>query len=90
MTKGYVPYAVLPDETSVVHTWTDIEDEIKIYFEQPDDEYFFKYLEIKLTTLETLQVNGFTDDEVDNLIRFAINNHNLIVKYAKVGGVMSA
>ena len=87
---GYVPYMVLTDETSVVHSNTEDESLIQVYFEKPDDEFFFKYLEIKLTSLEILQSHGFEPHEVNELIRFAIRNHDLIVKYAKVGGIMSA
>ena len=90
MTKGYVPYVTLGDETIVTHTCHENESEIKVYFEQPDDEYFFKYLEINLSSLKILQKHGFTNTEIAKLKDFALDNYELMVKYSKVGGILSA
>jgi len=84
---GYVPYMVLADETIVTHTCHENENEIKVYFEQPDDEFFFKYLEIKLLSLENLRSYGFEPYEVERLMCFTMKNREQIIKYAKVGGI---
>ena len=90
MSRGYVPYLTLPDETIVTHTCPEDEKDILVYFEKPDEEYFFKYLELNLSTLEIFKNNGFDESEINWLINFCLHNYNLIVKYSKVGGILSA
>ena len=94
MSKGYVPYMILyvpmGTETTITHTCGDDETEIKVYFERPDDEYSFKYLELKLFNLEIIKHHGFTDDEIIELLEFSKNNYDLIMEYSKVGGVENA
>ena len=90
MSSGYVPYVTLGDETIVTHTCHENENEIKVYFEQPDDEYFFKYLELNLSSLKILQKHGFSQDEIIQLKDFSLDNYDLIVKYSKLGGILSA
>ena len=90
MNTGYVPYMTLWDETAVVHTCGEDEREIKVYFEQPDEEFFFKYLELKLYSLDIIKKHGFTNDEVEKLLEFSKNNSDLIMEYAKVGGAANA
>lgn len=90
MHGGYVPYVVLGDETSVVHSYTDDLSQLKVYFEKPDEEFFFKYLELKLFDLDIIKKYGFTDEEVEKLLDFSKNNFDFIMEYARVGGVANA
>lgn len=90
MSKGYVPYLTLPDETIVTHTCPEDEKDILVYFEKPDEELFFKYLEINLSTLDILKNNGFELSEVAWFVNFCLSNYKLIVKYSKTGGILSA
>jgi len=94
MTTGYVPYMTLyvpsGTETIITHTCGDDETEIKVYFERPDEEYIFKYLELKLFNLEIIKKHGFTDDEIIKLLEFSKNNYDTIMEYYKVGGVANA
>lgn len=80
-------YCELGDGTSV--TFNDIGHEadgserVRLYFEKPDDEYFFKYLETSLPKLQRIDSNGFTDAEIAQLLRFAADNAELIWKLAR-------
>ena len=90
MSKGYVPYVQFADLTTVVHTCSDDEKEIKVYIETPDDEHFFKTLELYLHDLTILKHIGYTDEEVRYWKMFCLRNYELIVECAKEGGMFGA
>ena len=89
MSKGYVPYMTLWDETEVVHTCSENVDEVIVYFEKPD-ENGFKKLKMFLHNLEIIERKGFNELEERALITFCLNNYDLIAEYSKVGGVYYA
>jgi len=74
-------------ELEVVHTCSLDEKEIKVYFEEPDDEHFFKTLIVSLHDLRIIKNDHYEPYEVNRLLRFCINNYDAIMEYAKVGGV---
>ena len=80
-------YCILGDGTSV--TFNDIGHEsdgserIRLYFKKPDDEFFFKFLETSLPRLPIIRYEGFTDEEIQDLLSFAKDNADLIWKIAR-------
>ena len=89
MTTGYVPYMTL-GEIEITHTCSENESEIMVYFEEPDEQVFFKTLKVSLHDFRVEKNEHFNSYEVDRLLRFCVNNYNSIVEYAKVGGIAHA
>ncbi len=82
----YVPYMTWKN-IEVTHT---ISKPILVYFEEPDPIYGFKNATIDLDKMLIKQREGFTDEEMSNIIYFCRCNKSLIEKWAKLGGVSYA
>jgi len=86
MTKGFVPYMTLWDDTEVVHTCSKNIEDVIVYFEKPSEEGF-KVLKILLHNLEIKESKRINEYEEREWITFCLNNYDLIEEYSKVGGV---
>ena len=62
-----------------------------VHFEQPDEIYCFKTVDVLIPTYAVSGIIGFTSDEVAELVSFCQQMSHLLLKYAKVpGGINNA
>lgn len=62
-----------------------------VHFEQPDEVYCFKTLDVQVPTYTTSSIVGFTKNEVVMLVQFCQQMAHVLLKYAKVqGGIDNA
>lgn len=57
-----------------------------VHFEQPDEVYCFKTLDVQVLTYTTSGIVGFTKNEVAMLVQFCQQMAHVLLKYAKVQG----
>ena len=85
MKHVYVEFA---DATLV--TFNDIHrdkngEHIDVYFERPTDDGF-AFLQISLPDLDTVATEGLSQEEIQDLKSFAVDNEALIWEMAREGG----
>lgn len=86
----FVPYMTI-GEMEITHSLAQNDDDnVQVLFEQPDDIYFFKTALVDINRMFILKREGFSDEEMSELIRFCRNNKDSILHYSKHGGAFYA
>ena len=86
------PYIKLSDETEIVHSHIFEEDgvqKIEVHFERPTEDGF-NTARCQLHSYTWLQIDGFSDQEIELFDTLLHSNAHLLYKYAACGGVRIA
>ena len=79
------------DDIEVVQSPLSKDGFTTVHFEQPDEIYCFKTLDVVVPSYRVSGLVGFTPDEVSYLVQFCSHVSHLLIKYAQIpGGVNNA
>lgn len=80
----------LEDGTQIVHSELLPDNTVKVYLERPDEEDCFHSATCYLPNYKWDNIDGFTDEEIQNYQEVLESVAHLIYKYAKAGGFDNA
>lgn len=83
------PYMTLADNTEIVHSEMKIDGTVLVIIETPINGGF-KSAKCILPMYEWTEIEGYTDDEVNDLKWFVERNSHLIMEFAQCGGILNA
>ena len=83
------PFMTLDDNTEIVHSELLEGGEVKVYVETPDAKDGFLNMTCYLPSYR-IEVNGYSDDEVDYFMDIIKSTAHLIIEFSQEGGVMNA
>ena len=83
------PYMTLADETEITHSGVQQDGSVKVYIEKPVDNGFVHATCI-LPAYKWIDVEGYTDDEIDKFTDYLKHNAHLIMEFASEGGFLNA
>ena len=82
-------FLTLEDNTEIVHSEQLENGEVKVYVETPDEKDCFHNMICYLPSYR-LEVNGYTEDEVNYYMSIIRSTAHLIIEFSKEGGFMNA
>lgn len=83
------PFLSLVDNTEIVHSEQLENGEVKVYVETPDEKDGFHNLTCYLPSY-CLEVNGYSEEEVDYYMDIIKSTAHLIIEFSREGGFMNA
>ena len=83
------PFLTLDNDTEIVHSEQLDNGEVKVYVETPDEKDGFHNLTCYLPSYK-VEVNGYSDEEVDYYLDIIRSTAHLIIEFSKEGGFMNA
>lgn len=84
------PFLTLDDETEITHSEMKSDGSVKVYIETPDEKDGFHNAVCWLPAYKWDAVNGYTDQQMENIKRIVRNNAHLIMEFSKEGGFANA
>jgi len=87
------PFMTLNDGTEIVHSellFIDDKEQVKIYFEKPDEKDCFHYATCYLPEYRWEDVFGFSNEEMKYFTDIVESTAHLILQFAKQGGFENA
>jgi len=73
----------------IVATFSDIQQDksgseyLRLYFERPCKVHFFDFLETRIPGFEVVASEGFTDQEIQKLLIYAMKDSSIVWETAK-------
>ena len=84
------PFMTLNDETEIVHSDMREDGTVKVYIETPDEKDGFHNMTCYLPTYKIEDVNGYSEEQVENFIEIIKSTAHLLMEFAKEGGFENA
>lgn len=84
------PFMTLTDDTEITHSEMRDDGSVKVYIETPDEKDGFHNGVCMLPKKEWLDVNGYSDKEMDYFKDIIDSSAHLILEFAQTGGVLNA
>ena len=84
------PFLTLDDNTEIVHSEVLPGDIVKVYVEKPDAKDCFHSFYCYLPEYEIKEVQGFSDEEVEEYVKVIRSTAHLIMEFARGGGFENA
>ncbi len=83
------PFMTLTDDTEITHSEMRDDGSVKVYIETPDEKDGFHNAVCMLPKKEWLDVNGYSDKEMDYFKDIIDSSAHLILEFAQTGGVLN-
>lgn len=80
------PYLTLDEDTEIVHSEMDENGSVKVYVEKAVESDGFHSAYCILPKYEWLEINGFTEAEIQYFQRIIEDNAHLILELSQNGG----
>ena len=77
------PFLTLADETEITHSEIKSDGTVKVYIETPDEHDGFHNVVCRLPEFRWEDVNGYSDEEIEEYKGLLKNNVNLIMELSK-------
>ncbi len=84
------PFMTLNDETEIVHSDMREDGTVKVYIETPDEKDGFHNMTCYLPTYKIEDVNGYSEEQVENFMEIIKSTAHLLMEFAKEGGFENA
>ena len=84
------PFMTLNDETEIVHSDMREDGTVKVYIETPDEKDGFHNMTCYLPTYKIENVNGYSEEQVENFMEIIKSTAHLLMEFAKEGGFENA
>ena len=80
------PFLTLADETEITHSEMKSDGTVKVYIETPDENDGFHDVICWLPEYRWENVNGYSDEEIEEYRELINNNAHLIMDFSTRGG----
>lgn len=84
------PFMTLDDNTEIVHSEMLPDNRVKVYVEKPDAKDCFHNMTCYLPSYEIESINGFSEDEVAELMDIIRSTSHIIIEFSQEGGFLNA
>lgn len=84
------PFLTLADETEITHSEMKSDGTVKVYIETPDENDGFHNAVCWLPEYRWEDVNGYSDEEIEEYKELIKNNAHLIMEFSTKGGFKNA
>lgn len=84
------PFMTLDNNTEIVHSEMLPDNRVKVYVEKPDAKDCFHNMTCYLPSYEIESINGFSEDEVAELMDIIRSTSHIIVEFSQEGGFLNA
>ena len=84
------PFLTLSDETEITHSEMKPDGTVKVYIETPDENDGFHNAICWLPEYRWEDINGYSDEEIEEYKELIKNNAHLIMEFSTKGGFKNA
>ena len=84
------PFLTLADETEITHSEMTSDGTVKVYIETPDEKDGFHNAVCWLPEYRWEDINGYSDEEIEEYKELIKNNAHLIMEFSTKGGFKNA
>ncbi|SOB98407.1 hypothetical protein [Pseudobutyrivibrio ruminis] len=84
------PFLTLADETEITHSEMKPDGTVKVYIETPDENDGFHNAVCWLPEYRWEDINGYSDEEIEEYKELIKNNAHLIMEFSTKGGFKNA
>ncbi len=84
------PFLTLADETEITHSEMKLDGTVKVYIETPDENDGFHNAVCWLPEYRWEDINGYSDEEIEEYKELIKNNAHLIMEFSTKGGFKNA
>ena len=80
------PFMTLSDDTEIVHSEMKKDGRVKVYIEQPDEQFGFRHATCWLPDYRWEKIEGYSQEEIANLQKLIQSLAATIYELARDGG----
>ena len=84
------PFLTLADETEITYSEMKSDGRVKVYIETPDENDGFHNAVCWLPEYRWEDINGYSDEEIEEYKELIKNNAHLIMEFSTKGGFKNA
>lgn len=84
------PFMTLDDNTEIVHSEMNSDGKVKVYIEQPDEQFCFKRATCWLPDYKWEDICGFSKEDIVRFEEIIRSTAHLILEFSQEGGFESA
>ena len=84
------PFMTLSDDTEITHSEMKADGSVKVYIETPDEVDGFHNAVCWLPKYRWEDINGYSDEEMQQFKSLVKNNAHLILEFSTKGGFKNA
>ena len=84
------PFMTLSDDTEIVHSEMKKDGRVKVYIEQPDEQFGFRHATCWLPDYQWENIDHFDTDDISRFQDIIESTAHLIIEFSQEGGFEGA